>query len=44
MCELCFGQCDSQYDDTLPGGSRQVTRTFKVPFARACREDDYRVA
>jgi hypothetical protein len=31
-------------DDTLPGGPRQVTRTFKAPFARASREDDYRVA
>jgi len=31
-------------DDTLPGGPRQVTRTFKAPFALASREDDYRVA
>ncbi|MDP1998119.1 MAG: class I SAM-dependent DNA methyltransferase [Rhodoferax sp.] len=31
-------------DDTLPGGPRQVTRTFKAPFARASREDDYQVA
>jgi hypothetical protein len=31
-------------DDTLPGGSRQVTRTFKSPFAKANREEDYRVA
>jgi hypothetical protein len=31
-------------DDTLSGGPRQVTRTFKAPFARANREDDYRVA
>lgn len=31
-------------DDTLPGGPRQVTRTFKAPFERASREDDYRVA
>lgn len=31
-------------DDTLPGGPRQVTRTFKSPFARANREEDYRVA
>ena len=31
-------------DDTLPGGPRQVTRTYKAPFARASREDDYRVA
>jgi hypothetical protein len=31
-------------DDTLPGGPRQVTRTFKAPFVRANREEDYRVA
>jgi hypothetical protein len=31
-------------DDTLPGGPRQVTRTFKAPFTRANREEDYRVA
>jgi len=31
-------------DETLPGGTRQVTRTFKAPFARANREEDYRVA
>jgi hypothetical protein len=31
-------------DDTLPGGPRQVTRTFVAPFARANREDDYRTA
>lgn len=31
-------------DDTLPGGPRQVTRSFKAPFARASREDDYRTA
>lgn len=31
-------------DDTLPGGPRQVTRTFTAPFSRANREDDYRVA
>jgi hypothetical protein len=31
-------------DDTLPGGPRQVTHTFKAPFARASREEDYRVA
>jgi len=31
-------------DDTLPGGPRQVTRTFVAPFARADREEDYRVA
>jgi predicted nuclease of restriction endonuclease-like (RecB) superfamily len=30
--------------DTLPGGTAQVTRTFKAPFARASNEDDYRVA
>lgn len=29
---------------TLPGGPRQATRTFKAPFSRASREDDYRVA
>jgi hypothetical protein len=31
-------------DDTLPGDPRQVTRTFKAPFARANRDEDYRVA
>ncbi len=31
-------------DDTLPGGLRQVTRTFVAPFARANREEDYRIA
>ncbi len=31
-------------DDTLPGGPRQVTRTFVAPFARADREEDYRIA
>ncbi len=31
-------------DDTLPGGPRQVTRTFKAPFARANLEDDDRAA
>jgi hypothetical protein len=31
-------------DDTLPGGPRQVTRTFTAPFAKASREDDYNVA
>ena len=31
-------------DDTMPGGPRTVTRTFKSPFARASREADYRVA
>ena len=31
-------------DDTLPGGPREVTRTFVAPFARANREEDYRMA
>jgi len=31
-------------DDTLPGGPRIVERTYKAPFARASREDDYRIA
>jgi hypothetical protein len=31
-------------DDTLPGGPRQVTRTFVAPFARANRQEDYRIA
>jgi hypothetical protein len=31
-------------DDTQPGGPRQVTRTFTAPFARANREEDYRMA
>jgi hypothetical protein len=31
-------------DNTLPGSPRQVTRAFKSPFARASRDDDYRVA
>ena len=31
-------------DDTLPGGPHQVTRTFVAPFARANREEDYRIA
>jgi hypothetical protein len=31
-------------DDTLPGGLRQVTRTYTAPFARANREEDYRTA
>lgn len=31
-------------DDTLLGGPRQVTRTFIAPFARANREEDYRIA
>ena len=30
--------------DTLPGGPREVQRTYTAPFARASREDDYRVA
>lgn len=31
-------------DDTLPGGPREVQRTYTAPFARASREDDYRMA
>lgn len=31
-------------DDTLPGGPREVERTYVAPFARANREDDYRLA
>lgn len=31
-------------DDTLPGGPREVERTYVAPFARANREDDYRMA
>lgn len=31
-------------EDTLPGGPREVQRTYTAPFARASREDDYRVA
>ena len=31
-------------DDTLPGGPRTVERTYKAPFARANREEDYRIA
>lgn len=31
-------------DDTLPGGPREVQRTYTAPFARASREDNYRVA
>lgn len=31
-------------DDTLPGGPREVERTYTAPFARANREDDYRMA
>lgn len=31
-------------DDTLPGGPREVQRTYTAPFTRASREEDYRVA
>lgn len=31
-------------DDTLPGGPRTVERTYTAPFARANREEDYRIA
>ncbi len=31
-------------DDTLPGGPREVERTYTAPFARANREEDYRIA
>lgn len=31
-------------DDTLPGGPREVERTYVAPFARANREEDYRLA
>lgn len=31
-------------DDTLPGGPRTVERNYVAPFARANREDDYRIA
>ena len=31
-------------DDTLPGGPRKVERRYVAPFARASREEDYRVA
>lgn len=31
-------------DDTLPGGPREVERTYVAPFVRANREDDYRMA
>lgn len=31
-------------DDTLPGGPRTVERTYIAPFARANREEDYRIA
>jgi len=31
-------------DDMLPGEHRQFTRSFKSPFGRASREEDYRTA
>jgi len=31
-------------DDTLPGGPREVERSYVAPFARSSREDDYRQA
>ena len=31
-------------DDTLPGGPRVVERRYVAPFARANREEDYRIA
>ena len=31
-------------DDTRPGGPRTVERTYVAPFARANREEDYRIA
>ena len=31
-------------DDTLPGGPRTVERTYTAPFARANREEGYRIA
>jgi len=31
-------------DDTLPGGPRTVERRYVAPFARASREEDYRIA
>ena len=31
-------------DDTLPGGPRVVERRYEAPFARANREEDYRIA
>ncbi|MFA7606286.1 MAG: class I SAM-dependent DNA methyltransferase [Rhodocyclaceae bacterium] len=31
-------------DDTLPGGPRTVERSYTAPFARANREEDYRLA
>ena len=31
-------------DDTLPGGPRTIERRYVAPFARADREEDYRIA
>jgi len=31
-------------DDTLPGGPRKIERRYVAPFARADREEDYRIA
>jgi hypothetical protein len=31
-------------DDTLPGGPRTAERRYVAPFARASREEDYRIA
>lgn len=31
-------------DDTLPGGSREVHKTYVAPFIRANREEDYKLA
>jgi hypothetical protein len=31
-------------DDTLPGGPRQVERSYTAPFALANREEDYKIA
>lgn len=31
-------------EDTIPGGPREVQRTYTAPFVRASREDDCRVA
>ena len=31
-------------DDTLPGGPRQVQRSYEAPFALANREEDYKIA
>ena len=39
-----FFSCLWLQDDTLPGGPREVQRHYTAPFARASREDDYRVA